>query len=187
MSVFTLAISCLTTSSLPWFMNLIFQVPMQCCSLQPRTLLSSPDPSTMEHHFHFSPDASLFLELLVIALHSSPVNYLNTFWPEVGGWGGSLIFVSYLFVFPYCPWGSLGKDTGLDCHFLLQWTAFCQNSSLWPVHLGWSCMDWLIASLSYASPFTITRLWSMKENIPVSLCLLLYYQCQYFLPLSPDV
>ena len=39
---------------------------------------------------------------------------------------------------------------------------FCQNSSLWPIHLKWPCMAWLIASLSYASPFTVTRLWSMK-------------------------
>ena len=30
--MFTLAISCLTTSNLPWFMDLIFQVPMQYCS-----------------------------------------------------------------------------------------------------------------------------------------------------------
>ena len=34
MSVFTLVISCLTTSNLPWFMDLTFQVPMQYCSLQ---------------------------------------------------------------------------------------------------------------------------------------------------------
>ena len=34
MSMFTLAISCLTTSNLPWFMDLTFQVPMQYCSLQ---------------------------------------------------------------------------------------------------------------------------------------------------------
>ena len=32
MSLLTLAISCLTTSNLPWFMNLMFQVPMQYCS-----------------------------------------------------------------------------------------------------------------------------------------------------------
>ena len=38
MSMFTLAISCLTTSNLPWFMNLTFQVPMPYCSLQHRTL-----------------------------------------------------------------------------------------------------------------------------------------------------
>ena len=39
MSTFTLAISCLTTSNLTWFMYLTFQVPMQYCSLQHRTLL----------------------------------------------------------------------------------------------------------------------------------------------------
>ena len=38
MSVFTLTISCLSTSNLAWFINLTFQVPMQFCSLQHRTL-----------------------------------------------------------------------------------------------------------------------------------------------------
>ena len=57
---------------------------------------------------------------------------------------------------------SLGKNTGVGWHFLLQWTMFCQNSSLWPLLLGLPCTAWLIASLSYASPFTMTRLWSMK-------------------------
>ena len=38
-SMFTLTISCLTTSSLPWFMDLTFQLPMQYCSLQHQTLL----------------------------------------------------------------------------------------------------------------------------------------------------
>ena len=42
---------------------------------------------------------------------------------------------------------------------LLQRTTFCQNSSMWPVQLGW-----LIASLSYASPFATTRLWSTEER-----------------------
>ena len=42
MSMFTLAISCLTTFILPWFLDLTFQVPMQYCSLQHRTLLLSP-------------------------------------------------------------------------------------------------------------------------------------------------
>ena len=41
MSMFTLAISCLTTSNLPWFMDLTFQVPMQY-SLQNQTLFPSP-------------------------------------------------------------------------------------------------------------------------------------------------
>ena len=41
--MFTLAISCLITSSLPWFLNLTFQIPMWYCSLQHWTLLSLPD------------------------------------------------------------------------------------------------------------------------------------------------
>ena len=36
----TLAISCLTTSNLPWFMDLTLQVPIQYCSLQHQTLTS---------------------------------------------------------------------------------------------------------------------------------------------------
>ena len=60
MSMFTLAISCLIIYNLPWFMDLTFQVPMQYCSLQHWTLLSSPVISTF------------FLELF---LHSSPVAY----------------------------------------------------------------------------------------------------------------
>ena len=39
MSMFTFAISCWTTSNLPWFMDLTFQVPMQYCSLQHQILL----------------------------------------------------------------------------------------------------------------------------------------------------
>ena len=44
--MFTLAISCLTTSNLPWFVDLTFQVPMQYYSLQHWTSLSPPDTST---------------------------------------------------------------------------------------------------------------------------------------------
>ena len=86
-----------------------------------------------------------------------PSSILDTFWP-----GGVHLLVSYRFSFSYCLWGFQGKNTGVGCHFLLQWIMFCQNSSLWPVHLAWSCMAWFIASLSYTSPFATTRLWSMK-------------------------
>ena len=41
MSAFTLTISCLATSNLPWFMGLTFQVSMQYCSLQHQILLPS--------------------------------------------------------------------------------------------------------------------------------------------------
>ena len=60
MLMFTLAISCLTTSNLPWFMNLTFQVPIQYCSLQHRTLLPSPITSTLSVVFFFGLASSFF-------------------------------------------------------------------------------------------------------------------------------
>ena len=72
MLTFTLAISCLTTSNLPCFMNLTFQVPMQYCSLQHRILLLSPVTSTTAYCFCFGSIPSFFLELF---LHWSPVAY----------------------------------------------------------------------------------------------------------------
>ena len=70
--MFTLAISCLATSNLPWFMDLTFQVPMQYCSLQHRTLLLSPVTSTTGYCFCFGSIPSFFLELF---LHWSSVAY----------------------------------------------------------------------------------------------------------------
>ena len=50
------------------------------------------------------------------------------------------------------------------CHSLLQWTAFCQNSPLWPVRLGWPCTAWLVTWLSYASPFNTDDLILKNAN-----------------------
>ena len=71
MSMFTLAISCLTTFNLPWFLDLTFQVPMQYCSLQHRNLLLSPVTSA-GYCVCFGSIPSFFLELF---LHWSPVAY----------------------------------------------------------------------------------------------------------------
>ena len=65
MSTFTLAISCLTTCNLPWFMDLTFQVPMQYCFLQHRTLLLSPVPSTTGCCFCFDSYILFFLIWLI--------------------------------------------------------------------------------------------------------------------------
>ena len=70
MSAFTLAISCLTTPNLPWFIDITFQIPGQYCSLQHRTLLLSPVTSTTGYCFCFSSIPSFFLELF---LHWSPI------------------------------------------------------------------------------------------------------------------
>ena len=67
--------------------------------------------------------------------------------------------MSYLVAFSYCSWDSSGKNTEVVCHFLLQWTTFCQNSPPWPFHLGWLCMTWLIASLSYTGLWPMWSVW----------------------------
>ena len=56
-------------------MGLIFQVPLQYCSLQHQILLLSPDTSTTDCRIHFGPATSYILGLLVILLLSSPVVY----------------------------------------------------------------------------------------------------------------
>ena len=67
---FTFAIYCLTTSNLPWFMDLTFHFPMQYCSLQYWTLLLSQVTFTTGYCFCFGSIPSFFLELF---LHWSPV------------------------------------------------------------------------------------------------------------------
>ena len=73
MWMFPLAISCLITSYSPLLMYLTFQVPIQYCSLQHRSLLSPPDTSTTKCCFCFGPAASFFLKLFITAFCSFPI------------------------------------------------------------------------------------------------------------------
>ena len=152
--MFTLAISCLTTSNLPWFMDLTFQVPMPHCSLQHRTLL-------ITHHIHNWELFLLWLHLFILSGVISPL-ISNSKLGTYQTWGVHLSG-PYLFAFSYGSWGSQGKNTEVVCHSLLQRTTFCQSLTSyfllpWPIHLGWPYMAWLIVSLSYM------RLWSMRSN-----------------------
>ena len=72
MSMFTLAISCLTTSNLPWFMDITLQVPRQYSSSQHQTLLPSAVTSITGCCFCLGSVSSFFLKLF---LHWSPVAY----------------------------------------------------------------------------------------------------------------
>ena len=98
-------------------MDLTFQVTMQYCSFQHQTLLSPLDTAPAGCCFHFGSASSSLLELF---LHSSP----GAHWAPTNL--GSSCLMSYLFAFSYCSWGSQGKNAGLVCHSLLQWTMFCQ-------------------------------------------------------------
>ena len=87
--MFTLAISCLITSNLPWFKDLTFQVLMQYRSLLHCSLLLSSVISTPGCWFCFGSVSSFFLELF---LHWSPVTYWaptdlgNSFFSVISFW-----------------------------------------------------------------------------------------------------
>ena len=102
MLMFTLAISCLTTSILPWLVDLTFQAPMQYCSLQHRTLLLSPVTSTTGCCFCFG-------SVCVYAAAAKSLQSCPTLWPQ----RRQPTRLSR-------SWASPGKNTGVGCHVLLQ-------------------------------------------------------------------
>ena len=115
-------------------MDLTFQVPMQYCALQHRSLLLSPVTSTTGCCFCFGSISSFFLELF---LHWSPVAY----WAPTN-LGSSSFSVLYFCLFLLFM-GFSRQEWKMVCHSLLQWTTFCQISPPWPSHLGWPHMAWL--------------------------------------------
>ena len=149
MSVFTLAISCLTTSNFPWFMDLTFQVPIQYCSLQHWTLLPSPVTSTDGCWFCFGSIASLFVELF---LHWSPVAY----WVSTDLGNSSFSIISFcLFI--------------LFMGFLRQeyWSGLPFPSSVDHVWSELSTMthpSWVALHSMAEFPWVNTRLWSMWSD-----------------------
>ena len=134
MSTFTPAISCLTTSNLPWFMDLTFQVPMQYCSLQHQTLLLTPVTSTAEYCFCFGPIPSFFLKLFI---HWSPVVY----------WAPTDLVISSFSILSFCLfilfmgfsrqeyWSGLPFPSPVD-HIM-------SDLSTMPARLGWPHRAWL--------------------------------------------
>ena len=134
MSTFTLAISCLTTSNLSWFMDLTFQVPTQYCSLQLRTLLLLPVASTAGYHFCLGSFPSFFLELF---LHWSAVTYWA---PTDPGHSPFSIILFCLFIL-FMGFSRQEYWSGLP--FPSPVSTFCQTSPPWPAHLGWPHKAWL--------------------------------------------
>ena len=123
MSKFTLVISYLTTSNLPWFMDLTFQVPMQYFSLQHRTLLLSPVTSTTGYCFCFGSIPSFFLELF---LHWSPVAY----WAPTHLGSSSFSILSFCLCINICEYrwscfnSSVPHSKYYPIHILLQFTLY---------------------------------------------------------------
>ena len=75
---FTLAISCLTTSNMPWFMDLTFQVPMQLL------LFTALDLASITSHIHNWVLFLLWLHPFILSGVISPLissSILGTYWP----------------------------------------------------------------------------------------------------------
>ena len=87
-----------------------------------------------------------------------------------------------------------GQNTEVFCNSLLQWTTFCQNSPLWPIHPGWPYTAWLIVSLRHEHPHlqagfrkgrgtrdqiaNICWIMGKSKRVPEKHILLLYWLCQ---------
>ena len=126
MLTFTLVLSCLTTSSLPWFVDLTFQISMQYCSLQHQTLLLSPVTSTAGYYFCFG---SIILSGVICSLTSSSI------------WAPTDLGSTSFSILPFCLFilfmGLSRQEywSGLPFPFPALST-FCQLSPPWPAHLG---------------------------------------------------
>ena len=133
--MFTLVISCLTTFNLPWFMEVTFQVPMQYCSLQHRTLLLSPVTSTTGGCFASVPSLHSFWSYFSADLQQH-IRELPT-------WGVHLS-VPYLFCLFLLFMGFSRQEYWSGLPFPSPVDHNCQTSPPWPVHLGWPHTAWLI-------------------------------------------
>ena len=146
MLTFALAIFCLTTSNLPWFMDLTFQVPIQCCSSQHQTLLPLPATSTTVCCFCFGSVSSFFLELFI---YWSPVAY----WAPTDLGILSLSFLSFCLFLLFLEfsmqesWSGLPFPSSVD-HVLSELSTMTCPS--W-----WPYMVWLIVFIE------LDRLWSI--------------------------
>ena len=111
----SVAISCLTTSNLLWFMDLMFQVPMQNCSLHHQTLLPSLVIPTTGRFFHFG-SVSLFpVELF---LHSSPVVY----WAPTNLGSSSFSVISFCLFILFMGFSRFHEVHGVSC---ICWLYIC--------------------------------------------------------------
>ena len=138
MLIFILAISYLTTSNLPWFMDLTFQVPVQYCSLQHWTLLLSSDTSRTGHCFHFGSAPSFLLELF---LSSSPEAY----WTPTDLGGSSSVVISFCLFILFVRFSKQEYWSGLPFPSLVD-RVLSELSTM--THLSW------VALLSMAHSFT---------------------------------
>ena len=152
-TVFNLAISCLTLSSLTWFMDLTFQVPVLLYSIR-----------LYFHHQYIHCWLSVPPWPSCITLSGAisncppllPSSIEDTFWS-----GGAHLLVSYFLPF-HTLHGVIAARILEYVHLLLRWTTFCRNSHY---ALSWMALRGVAHSfLEFASSCTMARLWLLKGD-----------------------
>ena len=140
MSMFTLAISCFTTSNFPWFMDLTFQAPIQYCFLQHQTLLPSTVISTTGCCLFFGCISSFFLELF---LHWSPVAYWAP--TDLGSSSFSFLCLCLFILFTMYSrqeyWSGLPFPSPVD-HSLSELSTMTRPSWVAPHSMAHSFIEW---------------------------------------------
>ena len=149
MSMFTLAIFCLTTSSLPWFMDLTFQVPMQYC------FFIASDFTSINSHIYIWVLFFLWLHLFILSGVISPLfssSILGTYQ------SGDFIFQCHTFL-PFQSVHGVLKARILKWFanpFSSGWCFVIQNTFLWDNVMSYtfclhkanttSCLKWVCIS-----------------------------------------
>ena len=154
MSMFILAISCLTTSNLLWFTDLTFQVSIHIVLYsiklafhhqtqpQPQRRVISALGQMLLSFWCF------FLAVLVIVLPSPSVAYWTSSILGVGDSSSRVLSFCLFILF-----------MGVFMARILEWVAIpsfgeaqCQDSSPWLTCLRWPCTAWVIAWVIQAPP-----------------------------------
>ena len=138
---------------------------MQYCSLQRWTLLSMPDTSTTECCFCFVPASLFLLELLVISILSFPGTYRAP--SDLGASFWCRIFcLSTLFMLMRFSWQEYWCGLPIPSPVDHIFSEVCP----WPMtHLSWLTLHDIPHSfISYARPFSTTRLLSLKGFDPLA-------------------
>ena len=132
--MFTLVISCLTTSNLHLFIELTNPGSYANCSPHHQIFLLSPVPSTTGCCLCFGSIPSFFLEL---CLHWSP----EVYWAPTNL--GSSYFTALSFALIIMFTGFSRQEYWRGLQFPSPVDHLCQTSPPWPTCLGWPQEAWL--------------------------------------------
>ena len=130
--MFSLPIYCLTTSNLPWFMDILGSYAI--------LLFTVSDLASITSHIPTWVLFLLWLHPFILFGVISPLISSSMFSPTDLGSSFFNILSFCLFIL-FMGFSRQEYWSGLP--FLLQQTTFCQNSPPWPIRLGWPYTAWL--------------------------------------------